>query len=67
MKYRLINIGRSKFNGIVDVKTDDDLLRAVGKHPMSRDIEIDEGGSVWAGMRIVGRIENVNEDAEATS
>lgn len=59
MKYRLIDIGRGKFNGVVDVAHEAGLLRAIKRHVMSRDVWIDEGGCVRAGLHDVGRVERV--------
>lgn len=61
MKYRLIDIGRSKVNRTVEVRTERELVREVRKHLMSRDVEILPDGNVWAGMRTVGRVELVVE------
>lgn len=64
MKYKLINIGRNKVNCEVDVGNQSKLLKEVGKHLMSRNIELitdDEGKSfrVYAGVRRVGTVERV--------
>lgn len=60
MKYRLVNIGRGKYNGIVNVKNDGELVDAVGKHLMSEDVTLVPKGAhdfvVTAGMRPVGEV-----------
>jgi len=67
MKYKLIDIGRSKISRTVDVVSETQLLNEVGKHLMSRDIELitdDEGDTfrVYAGVRNVGTVELVREE-----
>lgn len=60
MKYILIDIGRKKFNGIIEAKNDDQLLREIEKHLMSSDVSCvpdKTGWTVLAGFRPVGRVE----------
>jgi len=64
MKYKLINIGRDKVNREVEIDPNQ-LLQEVGKHLLSRNIELitdDDGESfrVYAGVRRVGTVERVS-------
>lgn len=66
MKYKLINIGRNKVNREVDVPNEDDLYGEVGKHLMSRNIDLmtqDDGKTfkVYAGFREVGTVERIDQ------
>jgi hypothetical protein len=65
-KYRLIEIGRNKFSGIVEVANQDSLLREVRSHVMSREVDLvlTDGPSgtytvIVGGYRPVGRIERI--------
>lgn len=75
VKYKLINVGRGKYNGVVETRTGEPehveaaVLREVRKHLMSRDVELtfeqDErgivnGDVVVGGCRFVGKFERVD-------
>lgn len=70
LKYRLQDIGRSKFNGEVTVKNEEGLLRAVKKYLASKMVQletVDEGRTyaVIAGMYRVGTCHQIfAENAE---
>ena len=64
MKYKLINIGRDKVNREINIDDQNQLMKEVKKHLLSRDVELitdDEGESfrVYAGVRRVGTVERV--------
>lgn len=66
-RYRLINIGRNKFNGEVSVNTENELLRELKLHLHSYDIgilwhgKLPRAGTVTAGFHSVGRVEEILE------
>lgn len=62
MKVQLKNIGRGKFNGIVDVEKSSDILKEVSKHLMSSCIELEwvtenKANVIVGGFRAVGEVE----------
>lgn len=68
-QYRLIDVGRGKFSGIVTAQSDEQehiehaILGEAGKHLMSHDLDLDgdtEGGTILAGFRTVGKYERVH-------
>jgi len=63
MMFRLVDIGRFKFNGEVKADSFAMLLNAVRKHLASRAVDICEDGTVLAGDRPVGRVEPLSESA----
>jgi hypothetical protein len=69
MRYKLIAIGRDKFNGEVEVKDFDELESRVRPLLLSRDIDIlfdsedskiGEIGTVYAGFNCVGTVERIS-------
>ena len=71
MKFKLVNVGRSKATREVDLKDPKNLLIEVRKHLMSRDIDIyfeEDGskGTVYVGgIRPVGTIECLDDETVA--
>jgi len=64
MRYRLVNVGRGKYTGEVDVRSFGELLKAVRRHLRSREVQIDDEGVVLVGgMRRVGQVEPVGDVA----
>lgn len=64
MIFRLVNVGRDKFTGEVDVRSADELLSKVRRHLRSSDVSISETGSVLVGgWRPVGSVEPVGDVA----
>jgi hypothetical protein len=65
VEYNLINIGRGKFNGRVNVDSEAQLLRECKKHLTSNGVDIewqDEDctiGIVTAGLHSVGHVQAV--------
>lgn len=64
MKYKLINIGWDKVTREVNVDNNDQLLKEVERHLLSRFVALatdDDGESfrVYAGVRRVGTVERV--------
>lgn len=65
MRYKLINVGRAKVNRIVECKNQTQLAQEVGKHLMSKDVELqthDDGRNydvVVGGFRNVGSIQRL--------
>jgi hypothetical protein len=71
-KYKLIDIGRSKVCREVDVKSEQQLYKEVGKHLMSSGVDLmtDDDGltfTVCAGGRPVGKVERVISDPLETA
>jgi hypothetical protein len=57
-RFRLVNVGRDKVTREVECGRWNDLLREVGKHLRSSDIDVSDAGTVLVGgFRPVGRIE----------
>ena len=59
MTYRLIDVGRGKYNGTVHVARESDLLHEVRRHLLSNDVSIEwhEGvGTIFAGFHAVGAV-----------
>lgn len=66
MKYKLINLGRDKFNGVVEVASEWELRKEIKKHLASKLFDIDwdntnTRGGVTAGFRCIGEIRLVQE------
>ena len=59
-KFKLINVGRDRVNRTTE-KLDNymALIDEVKEHLASKAVEIDDAGAVFAGDRLVGRVENV--------
>lgn len=59
-KFKLINVGRDRVNRTTE-KLDNymALIDEVKEHLASKAVEIDDAGLVFAGDRLVGRVENV--------
>jgi hypothetical protein len=64
-QFRLIDIGRNRFNGIATANSGAELLKAVCRHLASSNVSITAEGVVLAGMRNVGRVEGVGDVAAA--
>jgi len=65
MRVKLTNIGRGKFCGEVNVSTYNSLLKEIGKHLMSREVDIvapvgSSKGDVLAGFHTVGQVELID-------
>ena len=60
--YRCIDIGRNKFNGTIKAKDERAILRQIGRHLMSRNVDLvtEDDGQTWTvlvgGFREVGRL-----------
>ena len=66
MKAQLIDIGHSKFNGVVEVKNEKQLHKEIQKHLFSKGwgMEETEVPNVWeitAGIRTVGIVKILSE------
>ncbi len=67
-RYKLIDLGRAKYNGEVEVESELQLVRECKKHLASQGVEIQwkhedtqESGMVTAGFHRVGWVEIVRE------
>jgi hypothetical protein len=64
--FDLVEIGRAKFTGRVQVNSLDDLFDEVAKHLRSGDIELNPAGMVIVGgFRPVGNVRPANDIAAA--
>jgi len=63
MYFKLVDVGRSKVNRITECHTEQELLKEVCKHLLSREVSIvwtdqnQTNASIYAGVRPVGKIE----------
>jgi hypothetical protein len=69
MRYQLINVGHSRFNGIVEVKSHYQLMKEIKKHCASKYIDLEwfediSNGALFAGLHKIGEVKLLKEESK---